>query len=83
MGMSVVDDLFKWWGVVMWLFDGEGMGVSVLNMVEDGVLWYWYLDGVFVWEFGLVFNGWVWWVGSGMLFGLINVILMFGDILLE
>lgn len=82
-GLNVVDDPFKRRGAATRPFDGEGTGASVLNMVEDGVLRHWYLDGACARELGLTPNGRARRAGSGTTPGSTNVTLMPGDKSLE
>lgn len=79
-GMSVVDDPFKRRGAATRPFDGEGTGASLLNMVEDGVLRHWYLDGASARELGLTPNGRARRAGSGTSPGSTNVTLTPGNI---
>lgn len=79
-GMSVVDDPFKRRGAATRPFDGEGTGASLLNMVEDGFLRHWYLDGASARELGLTPNGRARRAGSGTSPGSTNVTLTPGSI---
>lgn len=82
-GLMVVDDPFKRRGAATRPFDGEGTAASVLNMVDDGVLNHWYLDGASARELGLTPNGRARRSGSGTSPGSTNVTLMPGEKSLE
>ncbi|CTQ70074.1 TldD/PmbA family protein [Roseibium alexandrii] len=82
-GLTVVDDPFKRRGAATRPFDGEGTEANVLNMVEDGVLQHWYLDGASARELGLTPNGRARRAGSGTSPGSTNVTLMRGEKSLE
>ena len=52
-GIQVVDDPFKRRGAATRPFDGEGTrSQKVLNVIEDGVLKHWFLDGASARELG-------------------------------
>ncbi|MEL7528660.1 MAG: TldD/PmbA family protein [Pseudomonadota bacterium] len=78
-GVQVVDDPFKRRGAATRPFDGEGTAASVLNMIEDGVLQHWFLDGASARELGLTPNGRAHRSGSGTAPGATNVTLMPGE----
>ncbi len=82
-GLMVVDDPFKRRGASTRPFDGEGTSATALNMVEDGVLQHWYLDGASARELGLTPNGRARRSGSGTSPGSTNVTLMPGEKSLE
>lgn len=77
-GIRIVDDPFKRRGAATRPFDGEGTAASVLNMVEDGVLQHWFLDGASARELGLQPNGRANRSGSGTSPGATNITLMPG-----
>mgnify|MGYP000944188740 CR=1 FL=1 len=56
-GVTIVDDPRRRRGLSSHPFDGEGVAGPVLNLVEDGVLNHWLLDGASSRELGLVTNG--------------------------
>lgn len=56
-GVAIVDDPYRPRGLSSRPFDGEGVAGPVLNLVEDGVLNHWLLDGATARELGLVSNG--------------------------
>ncbi|MEM9633911.1 MAG: TldD/PmbA family protein [Pseudomonadota bacterium] len=82
-GIQVVDDPFKRRGAATRPFDGEGTRADVLNMVEDGVLQHWFLDGASARELGLTPNGRAHRGGSGTTPGATNITLMPGEKSLE
>ncbi|MEP3048553.1 MAG: TldD/PmbA family protein [Roseibium sp.] len=82
-GIQVIDDPFKHRGAATRPFDGEGTGASVLNMVEDGILQHWFLDGASARELGLKPNGRAHRGGSGTSPGSTNITLMPGEKSLE
>ncbi|MES0809642.1 TldD/PmbA family protein [Roseibium sp. SCPC15] len=82
-GIQVVDDPFKRRGAATRPFDGEGTRADVLNMVEDGVLQHWFLDGASARELGLTPNGRAHRSGSGTSPGATNITLMPGEKSLE
>ncbi|MET1413966.1 TldD/PmbA family protein [Roseibium sp. HPY-6] len=82
-GIQVVDDPFKRRGAATRPFDGEGTAASVLNVIEDGVLQHWFLDGASARELGLSPNGRAHRSGSGTSPGATNVTLMPGEKSLE
>jgi len=82
-GIQVVDDPFKRRGAATRPFDGEGTRAEVLDMVDDGVLRHWYLDGASARELGLTPNGRAHRSGSGTTPGSTNVTLMPGEKSLE
>ena len=82
-GVQVVDDPFKRRGAATRPFDGEGTGASVLNMVDNGVLQHWFLDGASARELGLTPNGRANRSGSGTSPGSTNITLMPGEKSLE
>ncbi|WP_299480447.1 TldD/PmbA family protein [uncultured Roseibium sp.] len=82
-GIQVVDDPFKRRGAATRPFDGEGTAASVLNVIEDGVLSHWFLDGASARELGLSPNGRAHRSGSGTSPGGTNVTLMPGEKSLE
>ncbi|MEJ8473536.1 TldD/PmbA family protein [Roseibium algae] len=55
--IQIVDDPFKPRGAATRPFDGEGTGGPVLNMIENGMLQHWFLDGATGRELGLEPNG--------------------------
>lgn len=56
-GLTLVDDPFVRRGSASRPFDGEGVSVGPLTMVEDGVLQQWYLTTAVARELGLTSNG--------------------------
>lgn len=56
-GITISDDPFKARGGSTAPFDAEGTGAEYLNMIEDGVLKHWFLDGYAARELGLASNG--------------------------
>ena len=82
-GIRVVDDPFKRRGAATRPFDGEGTRAEVLNMIEDGVLQHWFLDGACARELGLTPNGRAHRSGSGTSPGSTNLTLMPGEDSLE
>lgn len=82
-GLKVVDDPFKRRGAATRPFDGEGTAATALDMVGDGVLQHWYLDGASARELGLTPNGRARRAGSGTSPGSTNVTLMPGEKSLE
>ncbi|MDP2119960.1 MAG: TldD/PmbA family protein [Hoeflea sp.] len=56
-GLTLVDDPFVRRGSASRPFDGEGVSVGPLTMVEDGVLQQWYLTTAVGRELGLASNG--------------------------
>lgn len=56
-GLTLVDDPFVRRGPSSRPFDGEGVSVGPLTMVEDGVLQQWYLTTAVARELGLKSNG--------------------------
>ena len=56
-GLTLVDDPFVRRGSASRPFDGEGVSVGPLTMVEDGVLQQWYLTTAVARELGLKSNG--------------------------
>lgn len=82
-GIQVVDDPFKRRGAATRPFDGEGTKAEVLNMIDDGVLRHWFLDGASARELGLTPNGRAHRSGSGTSPGATNITLMPGEKSLE
>ena len=56
-GITIVDDPYRRRGLSSRPFDGEGVAGPVLNLVEDGVLNHWLLDGGSARELGMRSNG--------------------------
>ena len=56
-GITIVDDPYRRRGLASRPFDGEGVSGPVLNLVENGVLGHWRLDGATARELGLASNG--------------------------
>lgn len=56
-GITIVDDPYRRRGLASRPFDGEGVAGPVLNLIEDGVLEHWLLDGASARELGLRSNG--------------------------
>lgn len=56
-GITIVDDPYRKRGPSSRPFDGEGVAGPVLNLVENGVLNTWLLDGATARELGLETNG--------------------------
>lgn len=56
-GITIVDDPRVRRGLASRPFDGEGVAGPVLDLIEDGVLKHWLLDGATARELGLVSNG--------------------------
>ncbi|MTI42959.1 microcin-processing peptidase 1 [Roseibium hamelinense] len=56
-GMRITDDPFKRRGAATRPFDGEGTASPVLDVIDDGVLTSWFLDGATGRELGLEPNG--------------------------
>lgn len=82
-GIMVVDDPFKRRGAATRPFDGEGTSGPVLNVIENGVLKDWFLDGATARELGLKPNGRAHRSGSGTSPGSTNITLMPGEKSLE
>ncbi|QFT33709.1 TldD/PmbA family protein [Roseibium porphyridii] len=82
-GIRVVDDPFKRRGAATRPFDGEGTRADVLEMVSDGVLQHWFLDGASARELDLKPNGRAHRGGSGTSPGPTNITLMPGEKSLE
>lgn len=82
-GISIVDDPFKPRGGATRPFDGEGARAERLDMVQDGVLRHWFLDGATARELGLAPNGRAHRGGSGTVPGATNLTLMPGETSLE
>ncbi|MFD1695298.1 TldD/PmbA family protein [Roseibium aestuarii] len=82
-GISIVDDPFKARGGAARPFDGEGARAERLDMVQDGVLRHWFLDGATARELGLAPNGRAHRGGSGTVPGATNLTLMPGETSLE
>lgn len=78
-GIRIVDDPFKARGAATRPFDGEGTEGPVLDMVEDGILRHWFLDGASARELGLRANGRAHRGGSGTAPGATNLTLMPGE----
>lgn len=78
-GIRVVDDPFKRRGAATRPFDGEGTRADVLEMVSDGVLQHWFLDGASARELDLKPNGRAHRGGSGTSPGPTNITLMPGE----
>lgn len=78
-GIRIVDDPFKPRGGATRPFDGEGTGAEVLNMVEDGILKHWFLDGATARELGLRPNGRAHRGGAGTSPGSTNLTFMPGE----
>ena len=56
-GITIVDDPYRRRGLSSRPFDGEGVAGPVLNLVENGVLNHWLLDGATGRELGQASNG--------------------------
>jgi len=56
-GITIVDDPYRKRGPASRPFDGEGVAGPVLNLVDNGVLQSWLLDGATARELGLETNG--------------------------
>ena len=56
-GITIVDDPYRRRGLASRPFDGEGVAGPVLNLVENGVLNHWLLDGATGRELGMASNG--------------------------
>ncbi|TBW34985.1 TldD/PmbA family protein [Siculibacillus lacustris] len=56
-GVTITDDPYRRRGLSSRPFDGEGVAGPVLNLVEDGILRHWLLDGASARELGLATNG--------------------------
>ena len=78
-GIQIVDDPFKRRGGGTRPFDGEGTRADVLNMIEDGVLKHWFLDGATARELGLTPNGRANRSGGGTSPGSTNLTLVGGE----
>ncbi len=78
-GISIVDDPFKPRGAATRPFDGEGTGSERLQMIENGILNHWFLDGASARELGLEPNGRAHRGGSGTSPGATNLTLNPGD----
>ncbi|MEO9902432.1 MAG: metallopeptidase TldD-related protein, partial [Nisaea sp.] len=74
-GIQIVDDPFKRRGAATRPFDGEGTAGLALDMVENGVLKHWFLDGATSRELGLQPNGRAHRGGSGTAPGATNLTL--------
>ncbi|WP_298813936.1 TldD/PmbA family protein [uncultured Roseibium sp.] len=82
-GIRVVDDPFKRRGAATRPFDGEGTRADQLEMVSDGVLQHWFLDGASARELEMKPNGRAHRGGSGTSPGPTNITLMPGEKSLE
>ncbi|TYC67692.1 TldD/PmbA family protein [Stappia sp. BW2] len=82
-GIQVVDDPFKRRGAATRPFDGEGTRAERLDVIEDGILRHWFLDGASARELGLTPNGRAHRSGSGTSPGATNITLMPGEKSLE
>lgn len=78
-GIRIVDDPFKPRGGATRPFDGEGTGASLLNVIDDGILKHWFLDGATARELGLQPNGRAYRGGAGTSPGATNLTLMPGE----
>ncbi len=56
-GVTIVDDPLRLRGAASRPFDGEGVGVKRMNLVEDGTLQTWLLDSATARELGLITTG--------------------------
>ena len=56
-GIRVVDDPLRKRGLRSHPFDGEGVAVKAMNLVEDGVLTSWFLDSATARELGMTTTG--------------------------
>lgn len=56
-GIRVVDDPLRKRGLRSHPFDGEGVAVKKMNLIEDGVLTSWFLDSATARELGLTTTG--------------------------
>ncbi len=56
-GIRVVDDPLRKRGLRSHPFDGEGVAVKKLNLIEDGVLTSWFLDSATARELGMTTTG--------------------------
>jgi len=74
-GIRIIDDPFKRRGAGTRPFDGEGTAAQPLNMVENGVLQQWFLDGATARELRLSPNGRAQRSGSGTSPGSTNLTL--------
>ncbi len=78
-GIRIVDDPFKPRGAATRPFDGEGTSGPVLDMIDDGILQHWFLDGATGRELGLEPNGRAHRGGSGTAPGATNLTMMPGE----
>ena len=78
-GIVISDDPLKARGGGTAPFDAEGTGADYLNMVEDGVLKHWFLDGYAARELGLTPNGRARRSGSATSPGATNLTLTAGE----
>ncbi|WP_094462316.1 TldD/PmbA family protein [Pannonibacter phragmitetus] len=74
-GIRISDNPHKPRGAATRPFDGEGTGALPLDMIEDGVLRHWFLDGATARELGLAANGRAHRGGSGTSPGATNLTL--------
>ncbi|KZL18739.1 peptidase PmbA [Pseudovibrio axinellae] len=78
-GITISDDPFKARGGGTAPFDAEGTGAQYLDMVEDGMLAHWFLDGYSARELGLLSNGRARRAGSSTSPGATNLTLHAGE----
>ena len=78
-GITITDDPLKPRATGSRPFDGEGLPVAPLSMIEDGVLNAWFLDGPTARELGLETNARAARAGSGTSPGPTNLSLLPGD----
>jgi PmbA protein len=56
-GIRIVDDPLRKRGLRSHPFDGEGVAVQAMNLIDDGVLTSWFLDSATARELGMVTTG--------------------------
>ncbi|AXS39470.1 TldD/PmbA family protein [Breoghania sp. L-A4] len=79
-GITITDDPLRPRALGSRAFDGEGVAVAPLTMVEDGILRCWFLDSPVARELGLITNGRASRGGSGTSPGSTNLTLAPGEI---
>ena len=79
-GVKIVDDPLRRRGLASRPFDGEGVKAAALDVVNDGVLLTWLLDGATARELGLETNGRAARAGGSTTPSKTNLALMPGDI---
>lgn len=79
-GIRIVDDPLRPRATGSRPFDGEGVAVAAMTMIDDGILQNWFLDGPVARELGLETNGRAVRGGAGTSPGATNLTMLPGDI---